>query len=234
MDGSRSVSWSKLLLFWALVVAVSLPVGWMVGDYVSGPVGWMLWGVILLGAQWVLLHIVAQGISWYAVVVANAGAVAAFEYIIRAVTGDPIAMVALVALVPVIAFLIGLVVLGVFALPVGIISVVSLRLGPKAERRQKLYEGINWVRKQARGFGRLYLAYLGGVLIGSAIAFLVNGTIAQSFLANDAYIGHILVRAAFGLLVALYVWGIARLFHRQLIESGEAEAEPEGADVTRV
>lgn len=233
MDNTHLVNWPKLLLVWALVIAVALPAGWMVSDYVYGPVGWLLWAAILLGAQLSILRFLAKDVGWAIVVAANAGLVAAFEYIIRAMDGDPVAMVALIAFVPVIAFLIGLLVLGVFTLPVGIISMVSLRLGPTAERRQKMREGFTWALERLRTAVRLYLVYLGGALIGSAIAYLVNGAVAEILLANDAYLGHILVRAIFGLLVAVYAWGAARLLHGALPGDGGAEIEPEGVDVTR-
>ena len=100
-------------------------------------------------------------------------------------------------------------------MPMGIIKLVSLMIGPREERGPKLKAVRARLREMSARLERWYYVYLVGALMGITAGTLVTKTVGLTLLANDAYLGHILVRGLFGPMIALYAWGITRLWiHR--------------------
>jgi hypothetical protein len=205
----------KVLILWVLVVAIALPAGWALNDFLGGPPGVLVWCGVLLGAQWILLRLLAVDVNWAALLLGSGGPVVGFEACVRAPAGDVLVAAGLVALAPILALAVAVLIFLAFMVPFAIVQLVSFALGSGAERRIQLRRAGRHGAELVKRAGWWYLVYLIGVLLGVGSAVLADGTVGVLLLANDAYLGHLVVRAVFGAVVSGYAWAVSMLAVRR-------------------
>jgi hypothetical protein len=201
-----SISNRKLLVPWILTCAVAVPLAWMAYDVIQRPLGGLLFASILLGAQLLLLRLLRIAFNWTAVMVSNGGPIIGFEAMVQIALSQFLLAIVLVLLTPILLLGIIGVAFSIVWIPVGIGYLLNITIGEK-DKRQLRFRQLRWrMRKLVGQLVRWYGVYIVGGVAGSVTALALNLTIGPHLLANDAYLGPVLVRVLEGALVGWYSW----------------------------
>jgi hypothetical protein len=201
-----SISSRKLLIAWILTCAVAVPLAWMAYGAVQRPLGGLFLATILFGAQWLLLRLLRIAANWTAVMVSNGGPITGFEATIQtALSQLPLAL-ALVFLTPILLGSIIVVSFSIVWIPLGLGYLLNITFGEKEERQPRLHQLRRRMERLVGQLVRWYGVYIVGAVAGAVVALALNLTFGPHLLANDAYLGPVLVRVLEGALVGWYSW----------------------------